>query len=190
MENKKRNKKRKKQSKKSAKSVNLLDKRVIYLNGDIDEYNSKEIVESLMKLDMCSHEDITMYINSGGGLVSDGFAIYDAMNMIKSDVSTVCIGKCCSMASILLINGAKGKRHILPNGEIMIHEVSSGSFGKVTEMADKLEHAKISNNKICKIIASKTKKPLKQVKREIKNKDTWINAETALRDGFVDKILT
>lgn len=183
----KRNNKRKEHKRVS--SIDLLDKRIIFLNDDIDDDTSKTIIETLLKLDTCNHKDITMYINSSGGVVSSGLAIIDVMNMIKSDVSTVCVGKCCSMASIILINGAKGKRFMLPNSEIMIHEVASGTFGKVTEMQDRLEHSKQLNQRLHKIIADKTNMTLSQVKKCTKNKDKWIQAKSALRLGFVDKVL-
>lgn len=170
-------------------SINLLDKRIIYLDSEIDDSHAKSIIELLLKLDACNHKDITMYINSGGGSVSSGLAIYDVMNMIKSDVRTVCIGRCASMASILLINGAMGKRFILPNAEVMIHEVSSGTYGKVTEMQEKLDHSKSLNSKLYNIIVKKTKKSLKQIKKDTINKDNWMNSNEALKWGFVDEVL-
>ncbi len=174
----------------SVSSINLLDKkRMIYLDGEINDSSAREIIETLLKLDTISNKDITMYINSGGGSVSAGLAIYDVMNMIKSDIRTICIGRCASMASILLINGTKGKRCILENAEVMIHEVSSGTFGKVTEMQDKLDHSKMLNDKLHRIIVQKTMKTLKEVKKETLNKDSWINATQALRWGFVDEII-
>jgi len=179
-----------KKEEKSVSSINLLDKkRMVYLDGDIEDGNAKEIIETLLKLDTINNKDITLYINSSGGSVSAGLAIYDVMNMIKSDVRTICIGRCASMASILLINGAKGKRGILENAEVMIHEVSSGTFGKVTEMQEKLDHSKILNDKLHKIIAQKTKRTIQEVKRDTLNKDNWIDSTQALRWGFVDEIV-
>lgn len=174
---------------KNASSIELLDQRIVYLNDEIREESSKEIIEQLLKLDACNHKDITMYINSGGGAVSYGLAIYDVMNMIKSDVKTIGIGRCASMAAILLINGAKGKRCILPNAEIMIHEVSSETYGKITAMQNKLDHSKVLNERLRKIIAQKTKKTIKQIKLDTLNKDTWFNSTEALEWGFVDKII-
>ena len=170
-------------------SIDLLERRVIYLDGEIDDECAREIIKKLLKLDIQSHKDITMYINSAGGSVASGLAIYDVMNMIKSDVSTIGIGKCASMASILLINGAKGKRYILPNAEVMVHEVSSGTFGKVTEMQMKLDHSKSLNNKLWKIIADKTNRSFQQIKKDATNKDAWMSSRLALKYGFVDKIL-
>lgn len=192
MENKYKNSKNKSKKQKEQKRVNsidLLDKRIIYLDGEIDDNVAKKIVELLLKLDMCSHKDITMYINSPGGSVSSGLAIYDVMNYIKSDIRTVGIGKCASMASILLINGTKGKRCLLPNAEVMIHEVSSISIGKVTEMQEKLDHSKILNERLYRIMASKTNRTIKQIKKDTFNKDKWISSNQALKYGFVDRIL-
>ena len=185
--NKKNEYKEKKKPKVS--DIDLKEKRIIYLDGEIDDKLAKEIIEILLKMDACNHNDITMYINSGGGSVSSGLAIYDVMSMIKSDVRTICIGRAASMASVLLINGAKGKRHILPHAEVMIHEVSSGTFGKVTEMQEHLEHSKNLNTKLRKIIVDKTNLNWKLVKEYTINKDKWFNAKEAKYYGFVDKIL-
>ena len=130
----------------------LLKDRIIFITGVIDDNVSNSVVAQLLYLDSINHNDIYIYINSPGGSVSSGLAIYDVMNAIKSDVATVCVGRCASMAGILFINGARGKRKILPNAEIMVHEVSSVSFGKVTEMQDKLTHSKTVNYRLRKII--------------------------------------
>ena len=182
-------KKQNKKDKKTLSSVNLFDRRIIYIDGEITDTLARDVVEKLLRLDIYEKKDITMYINSPGGSVSAGFAIYDMMNMIKSDVATICIGKCASMAGILLINGKKGKRYALPNSEVMVHEVSSFSMGKVTEMEDKLGHAKLLNNKLWKIIASKTNMTVNQIKQEATRKDSWLSAKKALKYGFVDFIL-
>ncbi|MDD2518401.1 MAG: ATP-dependent Clp protease proteolytic subunit [Bacilli bacterium] len=187
MNNKKNSKKQKFKEKPS--DIELLDKRIIYLTEEIEEKSSQEIIEQLLKLDESNNRDITMYINSGGGSVSAGLAIYDVMNMIKSDVKTIGIGRCASMASVLLINGTKGKRFILPNAEVMIHEVSSSTYGKVTEMQDKLDHSKSLNRKLRRIIVEKTNKTSKQVEKETHKRDSWLNANEALKWGFVDKII-
>lgn len=170
-------------------SIDLLDKRMIYLNCNIEDNSATEVIRDLLKLDSCNHKDITMYINSGGGSVSAGLAIYDIMNMIKSDIKTIGVGRCASIASILLINGAKGKRFILPNAEIMIHDISSATSGKISEVEVRFEHAKIINNRIQEIIAEKTKKSLEEIKFETDRKDTWMNSQEALKYGFVDEIL-
>lgn len=170
-------------------SINLLDNRIIYVDGEIDDEKAKDVIDQLLRLDIQSHKDITMYINSNGGVVSSGLAIYDTMNMIKSDVSTIGVGKCSSIASILLINGARGKRYILPNASVMIHEVSSFSTGKVGEMQNRLDHSKDLNYKIFKILAEKSNKSYKQIKKEATGKDWWLSSSNALQYGIVDRIL-
>lgn len=186
---KKHYKKKKKKEKKELSSISLKEKRIVYLDGEIDDEKAKEIIELLLRMDLLEHKDITMFINSGGGSVVSGMAIYDTMNYIKSDVKTICTGMCASMASILLLNGAKGKRYALPNSEVMIHEVSSYNSGKITEMQNKLEHSKKLNKKIIDIIVSKTNMTSQQVKTNIVNRDKWLTPNQALRYGFVDKIL-
>ena len=176
-------------NKKNLSDISLFEERIIFLNKKIDDECARETIEKLLKLDIHNHRDITMYINSPGGSVSAGLAIYDTMNMIKSDVSTICIGRTASMASILLVNGAKGKRYILPNAEVMIHEVSGYSMGKLTEMQDKLKHSKSLNFKLWKILSNKTNKSMSEIKKDITRKDSWLNAKEALKYGFVDKIL-
>lgn len=181
-------KKRLKQDEKLS-SISLSDKRIIYLDGEIDDSTAKDVIDKLLRYDMLNHKDMTIYINSPGGKVTAGLAIYDIMNYIKSDVSTICIGVCASMASILLINGAKGKRFILPNAEIMVHEVSGWTMGNVSEMEDKVNHSKGLNYKLWKIIEKKTNKSVKDLKREATRKDFYLNAKMALKYGFVDSII-
>lgn len=176
-------------NKKNLSDISLFEERIIFLNKEIDDECARETIEKLLKLDIHNHRDITMYINSPGGSVSAGLAIYDTMNMIKSDVSTICIGRTASMASVLLVNGAKGKRYILPNAEVMIHEVSGYYMGKLTEMQDKLKHSKSLNFKLWKILSNKTNKSMSEIKKDITRKDSWLNAKEALKYGFVDKIL-
>ena len=171
-------------------SVSLSDKRIIYLDGEIDDNTAKDVIDKLLRYDMLNHKDITIYINSPGGKVTSGLAIYDTMNYVKSDVSTICIGVCDSMASILLVNGAKGKRYIFPNAEVMVHEVSSWTMGKVSELQDKVNHSKGLNYKLWKIIEEKTNKSVKDLKREATRKDFYLNAKMALKYGFVDSILS
>lgn len=178
-----------KRDSKKISDINLLEERIIFLDKEIDEECAREIIEKLLKLDIHNNRDITMYINSPGGSVSAGLAIYDTMNMIKSEVSTICIGRAASMASVLLVNGAKGKRYILPNAEVMIHEVSGFSMGKLTEMQDKLKHSKSLNFKLWRILTTKTNKSMSEIKKDITRKDSWLNAKEALKYGFVDKIL-
>lgn len=187
--NKNKEKKEQKVKEKQISSIKLLDNRIIYVDGSIDDALAKDVIDKLLRLDTLNHDDIVMYINSNGGNVSSGLAIYDTMNMIKSKVSTVCIGKCFSMASVLLVNGAKGKRYILPNAEVMIHEVSSISVGKVGEMQNNLDHSRDLNHKLFKILAEKSNRTYNQIKNEATGKDLWLSASKALQYGIIDKIL-
>lgn len=175
---------------KKASSINLFDNRIIKLSKTIDSEESEKIIDQLLKLDtMKSNKDITFYINSPGGSVSDGMAIYDAMQMVKSDIKTICIGRCSSMAAVLLSGGTKGKRFITPNSEIMIHEVSSFNMGKIGELKINYEHSNTLNERIIKLLANNTGKTIKQVRHDIELKDRWFTAEEALKYGLVDKIL-
>ena len=196
MADKKTRKKTKKKTKKESKiktpsDVNLFDNRIIRLNKTIDAEVAEEIVEQLLKLDTIkSKKDIIFYINSPGGTVASGMAIYDAMQMVKSDVRTICIGRCASMAAVLLSGGTKGKRYITPNSEVMIHEVSSFNMGKIGELKLNYEHTNTLNERIIKLLAENTGKTVKQVRHDIQLKDRWFNAEEALKYGLGDKILT
>lgn len=175
---------------KKASSVNLFDNRIIKLSKTIDSEESEKIIDQLLKLDtMKSNKDITFYINSPGGSVSDGMAIYDAMQMVKSDIKTICIGRCSSMAAVLLSGGTKGKRFITPNSEIMIHEVSSFNMGKIGELKINYEHSNTLNERIIRLLANNTGKTIKQVRHDIELKDRWFTVEEALKYGLVDKIL-
>ncbi len=188
--NNKKNGKDKEQKDKKPSSVSLQDNRIIYLNGEINDSTAKEIIEQLLKFDISDHKKtVTFLINSGGGSVSAGLAIYNVMNYVKCPIKTINIGRCASMASILLINGTKGLRYCLPSSETMIHEVASGTFGKITQMQEELQHTKVLNDKLLKIIATKTNKTLSQIRKETKNKDSWMDAQMALKFGFVDKVL-
>ncbi len=177
-------------SPKKPSSVNLFDNRIIKISKAIDSEEADKIIDQLLKLDtMKSNKDITLYINSPGGSVSDGMAIYDTMQMIKSDVKTICVGRCSSMAAVLLSGGTKGKRFITPNSEIMIHEVSSFNMGKIGELKINYEHSNTMNERIIKLLAENTGKTIKQIRKDIQLKDRWFNAEEALRYGLIDKIL-
>ena len=196
MADKKTSKKTKKKTKKEPKiktpsDVNLFDNRIIRLNKTIDAEVAENIVDQLLKLDTIkSKKDIIFYINSPGGAVSAGMAIYDAMQMVKNDIKTICIGRCASMAAVLLSGGTKGKRYITPNSEVMIHEVSSFNMGKVGELKINYEHTNTLNERIIKLLAENTGKTVKQVRHDIQLKDRWFNAEEALKYGLGDKILT
>lgn len=175
---------------KTPSDVNLLNNRIIRLNKEITPEEAEKIVEQLLKLDaLKSKKDILFYINSPGGAVSSGMAIYDAMQMVKSDVKTICLGRCSSMAAILLSGGTKGKRYITPNSEVMIHEVSTFNCGKIGDVKISYEHSNALNERIIKILADNTGKDIEQIRQDIQPKDKWFNAEEALEYNLVDKIL-
>lgn len=177
---------------KTPSDVNLLDNRIIRLTKTVDSETSEKIVEQLLKLDAIkSNKDIIFYINSPGGSVSDdGMAIYDAMQIVKSDVKTICLGRCSSMAAILLSGGTKGKRYITPNSEVMIHEVSTFNGGKIGDVKISFEHSNALNERIIKILAENTGKDIDQIRQDIQQKDKWFNSDEALEYGLVDKLLT
>jgi len=171
--------------------VILLDNRIIRLTKTVDTETSEKIVEQLLKLDAIkSNKDIIFYINSPGGSVSDGMAIYDAMQIVKSDVKTICLGRCSSMAAILLSGGTKGKRYITPNSEVMIHEVSTYNGGKIGDVKISFEHSNALNERIIKILSENTGKDIEQIRQDIQQKDKWFNSDEALEYGLVDKLLT
>lgn len=192
-ENKSKSKKKKKKESKSKtpSNINLLDNRIIILNKEINAEEAEKIVEQLLKLDTIkSKKDITFYINSPGGAVSSGLAIYDAMQAIKSDIKTICLGRCSSMAAIILSGGTKGKRYITPNSEVMIHEIWTINFGKIGEVKNDFEHSTALNERLIKILANNTGKDIEQIKQDIQLKDKWFNSEEAIEYGLVDKFLT
>ena len=188
--NKQKKNNRKEPKQKLPSDVNLLDNRIIRLTKAVDTETSEKIVEQLLKLDTIkSKKDIVFYINSPGGTVSDGMAIYDAMQLVKSDIKTVCLGRCSSMAAILLSGGTKGKRYITPHSEVMIHEVSTFNCGKIGDVKISYEHSNALNERIIKILANNTGKDIDQIRQDIQQKDKWFNAEEALEYGLIDKIL-
>lgn len=185
-------KKRKKETKpKKPSDINLLDNRIIYLTKMIDREFAEEIISQLLKLDTIkSKKDIIIYINCLGGVVSAGLAIYDALQMLKNDVKIICIGRCCSMAAILLSGGTKGKRYITPNSEVMLHELSTHTMGKIGDIKIDYEHANSLNERLAKLLSENTGQSIEQVKNDIGLRDKWFNAEEAIKYGLADKILT
>ena len=166
----------------------LLKDRIIILSGEIDDLVSNNIVAMLLYLDALNHDDISIYINSPGGVITSGMAIYDTMNYIKSDVSTICIGMAASMAAIILSSGTKGKRYILPNSEVMIHQPLGGASGQATEIKIAAERILKLKDKLNKILASNTGKDLKTIEIDTE-RDYFLTAKEALEYGIVDKIL-
>ena len=134
-------------------------------------------------------KDIQFYINSPGGSVTDGMAIYDTMQYVKCDVSTICIGMAASMGAFLLSSGAKGKRFALPNAEIMIHQPSAGTQGQITDMAIHLKRLEIIKKRMNKILAENTGKPLEVVTADCE-RDNFMSADEAMEYGLIDKVIT
>ena len=166
----------------------LLKNRVILLSGEINDACSSSIIAQLLYLDSISNEDISLYINSPGGSVSAGMAIYDTMNFIKSDVATICVGMAASMGAFLLSSGQKGKRSALPSSEIMIHQPLGGAEGQATEIKIVAEHIIKLKKKLNTILAKNTKKSLKAIENDTE-RDHYLDAEEALEYGLIDKII-
>jgi len=166
----------------------LLKNRIILLSGEINDQTANVIIAQLLYLDSISDDDISLYINSPGGSITSGMAIYDTMNLIKSDVSTICVGMSASMAAFLLSCGKKGKRYCLPNSEVMIHQPLGGVNGQATEIDIVAKRILKLRNKINIILAKNTKKNLKQIEKDT-DRDYYMTAEKALEYGIIDAIL-
>lgn len=166
----------------------LLKDRIIILNGEINDSTSNSIVAQLLFLDSENHDDISLYINSPGGVITSGMAIYDTMNFIKSDVSTICIGMAASMAAFLLSSGKKGKRYALPNSEIMIHQPIGGTQGQATEIKIAAEHILKLKEKLNKILSKNTNQSIEKIENDTE-RDYFLNSNEALDYGLIDKII-
>lgn len=166
----------------------LLKDRVIIINGEINDSSSNSIVAQLLYLDSINHNEINIYINSPGGSITAGMAIYDTMNFIESDVSTTCIGLAASMAAFLLSSGKKGKRYILPNSEVMIHQPLGGAQGQATEIKIAAERILKLKNKLNIILSKNTSKCLYDIEKDTE-RDYFMDSNEALDYGIVDKIL-
>ncbi|MCM1370764.1 MAG: ATP-dependent Clp protease proteolytic subunit [Clostridium sp.] len=166
----------------------LLKDRIIIISDEINDNSANIVVAQLLYLDSINHDDISLYINSPGGSITSGMAIYDTMNFIKSDVSTICIGMCASMAAFLLSSGKKGKRYALPNSEVMIHQPLGGAQGQATEIKIAAERILKLKSKLNKILSIQTGKDLKQIEIDTE-RDHFLDAEEALEYGLIDKIL-
>lgn len=166
----------------------LLKNRIILLSGEIDDDVSNVIIAQLLYLDSISQEDISLYINSPGGSITSGMAIYDTMNFIKSDVSTTCVGMCASMAAFLLSCGTKGKRYCLPNSEVMIHQPLGGVKGQATEISIVAKRILALRTKLNSILSNNTKKDIKQIEIDTE-RDYYMTSTEALEYGIIDKIL-
>ncbi|MBO5888969.1 MAG: ATP-dependent Clp endopeptidase proteolytic subunit ClpP [Clostridia bacterium] len=166
----------------------LLEDRIIMLSGEIDDNLANTIVAELIYLEgKDPDKDICLYINSPGGSVTAGLAIYDTMNYIKCDVSTICIGMAASMGAFILSSGKKGKRFALPNSEIMIHQPLGGAQGQASDIKIQADHILKIKDKLNKILSENTGKPVSDVEKDT-DRDNYLSAEEALEYGLIDKI--
>ena len=166
----------------------LLQDRIIILSGEIDDNISNSVVSQLLYLDSVNNDNISIYINSPGGSITAGMAIYDTMNFVKSKVSTICIGMSASMAAFLLSSGEKGLRFALPNSEVMIHQPLGGASGQATEIKIAAERILKLKNKLNKILSQNTGKSLKEIENDTE-RDYFLDAKEALNYGLIDKII-
>lgn len=166
----------------------LLNDRIIFLSEEVNDVTASLVVAQLLYLEAQDPDkDISFYINSPGGSVTAGMAIYDTMNYIKCDVSTICIGMAASMGAFLLSSGAKGKRYALPNAEIMIHQPSAGTQGQITDMAIHLKRLETIKKRMNQILAGNTGKPIDVVTADTE-RDNFMSAQEALEYGLIDKV--
>lgn len=167
----------------------LLKERVIFLVGGIDDHVANVVVAQLLFLEAENPEkDISLYINSPGGVVTAGLAIYDTMRFIKPDVSTICVGQACSMGSFLLAAGTKGKRHILPNSRVMIHQPSGGAQGQATDIAIQAKEILYLRQRLNAELAANTGQPIEKIEQDVE-RDYFMAAEEAKAYGIVDSVL-
>lgn len=166
----------------------LLKDRIIFISGEIDDNTANSVIAELLYLDSLNNKDISIYINSPGGSVSAGLAIYDTMNYVKSDVCTICMGIAASMGAFLLSSGTRGKRFILPNADVMIHQPLGGAQGQATDIRIASERINNLKLRLNKILAKNTKQSLKKIENDTE-RDNYLNAEEALAYGIVDKII-
>ena len=168
----------------------LLNDRIIMLTEEVNNVTASLIVAQLLFLEgQDSTKDISLYINSPGGSVSDGMAIYDTMQYIKCDVSTICMGMAASMGAFLLAAGAKGKRFALPNSEIMIHQPSGGAQGQATDIMIHAEHIVRTKEKLNTILSERTGQPYDVIVRDTE-RDNFMTAQQAMEYGLIDKVIT
>lgn len=166
----------------------LLEDRIIFLSGEIDDAVANTVVAQLIYLEAKDpSKDISLYINSPGGSVSAGLAIYDTMNYIKCDVSTICIGMAASMGAFLLSSGQKGKRYALPNSEIMIHQPLGGAQGQASDIKIAAEHILKTRQKLNTILAQNSGRTLAEIERDT-DRDNYLSAQEAQNYGLIDKV--
>ena len=168
----------------------LLKDRIIMLSGEINDHTANIVVAQLLFLAAEDPDkDINIYINSPGGSVTAGLAIFDTMNYIKCDVSTICVGMAASMGAFLLTAGTKGKRYVLPNSEVMIHQPLGGAQGQATEIAIAAKHILKTRDRLNKILAEQTCQPLEKIEQDTE-RDNFMSADEAVAYGLVDQVVT
>jgi len=167
----------------------LLKERIVFIGEPIDDNLANTVIAQLLFLDsQDSKSDIKVYINTPGGMVTSGMAIYDTMQYVKCDVATVCVGIAASMGAVLLAAGSKGKRFILPNAEVMIHQIMGGAEGQATDIKIRAEHILRLRDRLNKILAKHTDQEMGKIEKDT-DRDYFMTAEEALKYGIVDKII-
>lgn len=167
----------------------LLKERIIFLHDEVNQHTASLVVAQLLFLESEDpKKDIKLYIHSPGGSVSAGLAIYDTMNHIKPDVSTICVGMAASMAAVLLSSGTKGKRYVLPNAEVMIHQVMGGAEGQASDIAISAKHILRTKDNLNKILSKNTGKPVDQVEKD-SDRDNYMTADEAKKYGLIDEVV-
>lgn len=166
----------------------LLQSRIVFIGDTISPELSNTVVSALLYLDSQSHEPIKLYINSPGGIVSAGFAIIDTMHTIESPVETVCVGMAASMAAVILACGEKGKRSMLQNSEVMIHQPLGGSEGQAADIAIVARHILKTKDKIYKLLSDMTGQTVKRIEHDA-DRNFWMDAEEAVKYGMADSII-
>ena len=167
----------------------LLKDRIIFIDEEINEHTASVVVAQLLFLEAQDPEkDINVYINSLGGMVTAGLAIYDTMQLVKPDVSTICVGLAASMGAFLLSAGAKGKRYILPNAEVMIHQPLGGVQGQASDIKINADHMMSVKERLNKILAENTGQSLKTIEKDT-DRDNYMTAEESVKYGLVDKVI-
>ncbi len=166
----------------------LLKERIVFITGEIDDNLANSVIAELLYLDSINHDDICVYINSPGGSVSSGMAIYDTMNFLNSDVSTICLGIAASMGAFLLSAGKKGKRFILPNADVMIHQPLGGAQGQATDIKIASDRIVDLRKRLNRILSRNTGQTLKKIEKDTE-RDNYLDAKEAVMYGIVDKII-
>ena len=168
----------------------LLEDRIVFISGEIDDATANTVVAQLIYLEAKNPDkDISVYINSPGGSVTAGMAIYDTMQYVKCDVSTICIGLAASMGAFLLAAGTKGKRFCLPNSEVMIHQPLGGAQGQASDIEITANHIIATKKKMIKMLSKNTGQPIEKVEKDV-DRDYFMTADEAVAYGLVDKVIT